>query len=76
VAPIGAGAVEVELRLGGERLFARISRRSQQALGLAPGRPVFAVIKAIVIDRRNLGRDARANIDFPADFAEAEMFDG
>jgi molybdate transport system ATP-binding protein len=73
MAPIGEEAVEVELRVGAERLLARITRRSQAALDLAPGRPVFAVIKTVAIDRRNLGRDAAAAADFATD---VEVFDG
>ncbi len=69
--PIGAEAVEVQLRLGAERLLARITRRSQDALGLALGRSVFAVIKTVAIDRRSLGRDSAD--DFAPD---AEVFDG
>ncbi|MBV8119661.1 MAG: molybdenum ABC transporter ATP-binding protein [Alphaproteobacteria bacterium] len=68
--PIGEEAVEVELRVGTERLLARITRRSQAALGLARGGPVFAIVKAIAIDRRSLGRDDA--LDFPV---EAEVFD-
>ena len=33
--PIEEGALEVQLRLGGERLLARVTRRSGEALGLA-----------------------------------------
>jgi molybdate transport system ATP-binding protein len=54
--PIEEGALEVQLRLGGERLLARVTRRSGEALGLAPGREVFAVIKTVAIDRRSLSR--------------------
>jgi molybdate transport system ATP-binding protein len=72
LAATGEEAVEVQLRLGPERLLARITRRSQQALGLAPGCAVFAVIKAIAIDRRSLGQDDAAAV-FAPDF---EVFDG
>lgn len=44
----------VTVDCGGDRLFARITRHSVQALGLAPGRPVFAVVKAVTFDRGNL----------------------
>src|SRR5438270_13273119 len=54
--PIEEGALEVQLRLGGERLLARVTRRSGEALGLASGSPVFAVIKTVAIDRRSLSR--------------------
>lgn len=72
LAPIGEEAVEVQLRLGADRLLARITRRSRDALGLAPGRPVFALVKTVAIDRRSLGRGGEA-----ADLAdEVEVFDG
>jgi len=70
--PIEEGALEVEVRLGGERLLARVTRRSGEALGLVPGRQVFAVIKTVAIDRRSLGRQGEA-----ADLDdEVEFFDG
>jgi molybdate transport system ATP-binding protein len=53
---IEEGALEVQLRLGSERLLARVTKRSGEALGLIPGREVFAVIKTIAIDRRTLSR--------------------
>ena len=57
---------------GGERLLARVTRRSGEALGLAPGREVFAVIKTVAIDRRSLGRPGDdAELD-----SEVEIFDG
>ena len=58
--PIEEGALEVQLRLGGERLLARVTRRSGEALGLAAGREVFAVIKTVAIDRRSLSRQGEA----------------
>ncbi len=36
-------------------LWARITRRSLRDLGLAPGKRVYALVKAIAIDRRSLG---------------------
>jgi molybdate transport system ATP-binding protein len=70
--PIEEGALEVELRLGVERLLARVTRRSGEALGLVPGRQVFAVIKTVAIDRRSLGRQGEAaDLD-----GEIEFFDG
>ncbi len=51
VAEVGAGEgpwVEVGLRCGaGARLVARVTRRSVEELGLAPGCPVFAIIKSV-----------------------------
>ncbi len=70
--PIEQAALEVQLRLGQERLLARVTRRSGATLGLAPGREVFAVIKTVAIDRRSLGRqDETADLD-----DEVEVFDG
>lgn len=72
LAPVGEDALEVQLRLGAEHLLARITRRSGEALGLVPGRRVFALVKTVAIDRRSLGRDAQA-----AEFGAAlEVFDG
>jgi molybdate transport system ATP-binding protein len=69
--PIEEGALEVELRLGGERLLARVTRRSGEALGLVPGRQVFAVIKTVAIDRRSLGRQGEAaDLDDEVEFFE------
>ncbi|MBM3536682.1 MAG: molybdenum ABC transporter ATP-binding protein [Alphaproteobacteria bacterium] len=46
---------EIRLDCGGQTLLARITRHSVAALGLAPGTPAYAVIKAIALDRRSLG---------------------
>ena len=40
----------------GAPLWARIMRRSVNELELSPGRPVYALIKAVAVDRRSLGR--------------------
>ena len=73
VVPIEDAALEVQLRLGDdERLLARVTRRSGAALGLVPGREVFAVIKTVAIDRRSLGhRGEAADLD-----DQVEVFDG
>jgi molybdate transport system ATP-binding protein len=50
---------QVDLRLetaAGAALWARITRRSLDGLGLTPGAPVHALIKAVAIDRYSLGR--------------------
>ena len=44
----------VEIDCGGDRLLARVTRHSVQALGLAPARPVFAIVKAVTFDRGNV----------------------
>jgi molybdate transport system ATP-binding protein len=72
VVPIENAALEVQLRLGDERLLARVTRRSGATLGLVPGREVFAVIKTVAIDRRSLGHQGEA-----ADLDDqVEVFDG
>ncbi len=41
---------DVQLLCGATRLVARITRASLQRLNLAPGKPVFAVIKSVTVD--------------------------
>lgn len=53
-----AGAqVDVVLDIG-VPLVARITRKSVMDLGLEPGRPVFAMIKAVAVDRQSIGYGA------------------
>jgi molybdate transport system ATP-binding protein len=47
--------VDVWLRVGPTPLVARLTRQSAERLGLAPGMPVFALVKAIAIDRHSVG---------------------
>jgi molybdate transport system ATP-binding protein len=44
----------VTLDCRGDRLAARITRRSVDMLGLTPGRSVFAVVKAVTFDRGSI----------------------
>lgn len=53
----GPGAL-VKLDAGGETLLARITRRSAATLGLQPGLPVFAVLKAVSVAQENVGGGA------------------
>jgi molybdate transport system ATP-binding protein len=39
----------VALDAGGTRLLARITQRSVQALGIAPGRELFAQVKGVAL---------------------------
>lgn len=39
----------------GSRLWARVTRKSMHELGLAPGKEVYALIKAIAVDRQSVG---------------------
>jgi molybdate transport system ATP-binding protein len=47
-----AGAVDVVLDIGSVALRSRITRRSLAQLNLAPGMPVYAMIKGVSLDRR------------------------
>lgn len=51
----GGPGVIVQLQCGDDRLLARITRRSADALGLEPGRQVFAVIKSVSVARTDVG---------------------
>ncbi|HKI63168.1 MAG TPA: molybdenum ABC transporter ATP-binding protein [Burkholderiales bacterium] len=52
----GAGAsIDVQIDVAGTLLLARVTRKSVAALGLAPGRPVYALVKAVAIDRHSVG---------------------
>jgi molybdate transport system ATP-binding protein len=44
-------------------LWARITARSVRNLGLAPGRPVVALVKAVALDRTSLGRPGAERAD-------------
>lgn len=51
-----AGAsVDVQVDAGGTAIIARVTRRSVEELELAPGKPVYALIKAVAIDRHSVG---------------------
>jgi molybdate transport system ATP-binding protein len=50
-----AAAVDVRLAVGRATLLARVTRRSVEKLGLAPGREVYAMVKAISLDRHSTG---------------------
>ncbi len=50
----GASA-DVQLEVAGTLLLARVTRKSIAALGLAPGRRAYALIKSVAIDRTSVG---------------------
>ncbi|MCW5697685.1 MAG: molybdenum ABC transporter ATP-binding protein [Bauldia sp.] len=54
----GAG-VEVRLAAEGATLLAQVTRRSVRELGIAPGLPLFAVLKTIAVDPTAIGRELR-----------------
>lgn len=47
--------VDVRLDCGGDTLVARITRYSIDKLGLTVGSAVYALVKSVALDRRNLG---------------------
>lgn len=51
----GPGVI-VQLECAGDRLLARITRRSAQALELAPGATCYAVVKSVSIARSDIAR--------------------
>lgn len=53
--PDGAG-VDVALDCAGDALVARLTRKSVDKLGLAPGLPVYAIIKSVAFDQEALAR--------------------
>ncbi|MGK9164842.1 molybdenum ABC transporter ATP-binding protein [Inquilinus limosus] len=55
IAPDDGPTADIGLDCAGDRLLARLTRRSIEALGLAPGRPVHAVIKSVAFDRHTVG---------------------
>jgi molybdate transport system ATP-binding protein len=58
----GSGAL-VTLDVGGDRLSARITRRSAQAMGLEIGQPCHAVIKSVSVAPEDVGRAFQAATD-------------
>jgi molybdate transport system ATP-binding protein len=52
IANAGPAFVEVALRLGGQRLRARITRKSADEMAIARGRQVVALLKAVSVERR------------------------
>jgi molybdate transport system ATP-binding protein len=48
------GVVRVGLAVGNSALRARITHRAVEQLGLAPGLPVYALIKAVSLDRHDV----------------------
>ena len=49
ILPAGPSSVNVRLDCGGAAVVARITRQSASALGLVPGTPAFAVVKAVSV---------------------------
>ena len=56
----GSAFAEVLVDIGGGRLRARITRDATADLGLAPGKPVYALVKSISLDRPAIGAASSA----------------
>ncbi|MGE0876850.1 MAG: molybdenum ABC transporter ATP-binding protein [Burkholderiales bacterium] len=48
-------SVDVSVDLNGTIVLARITKKSLAALGLAPGKPVYVLVKSVAIDRHSVG---------------------
>ena len=59
VAPAGDHLFDVRLDCHGEAIISRITRQSLETLGLAVGRNVFAVVKAVAFDEGTVSREER-----------------
>ncbi len=55
VGPDLGGIVDVSITVGSVTLRSRVTQRSAHQLGLAPGLEVYALIKAVSLDRRSTG---------------------
>ncbi len=50
----------VQLDVGGQRLLARVTRRSADALALAPGLPVHVIVKSVSVAQGDVGGATRS----------------
>jgi molybdate transport system ATP-binding protein len=55
VGPERGGIVDVSIAVGATTLRSRITARAARQLGLAPGIEVYALVKAVSLDRRGSG---------------------
>ena len=55
ISPERSGIVDVTIRVGSAVLRSRVTRRAVDQLSLAPGLAVYALIKAVSLDRRSAG---------------------
>ncbi|MEZ5666731.1 MAG: molybdenum ABC transporter ATP-binding protein [Alphaproteobacteria bacterium] len=49
--PFGPAQADVAIACGDSVIWARVTVRAVHELGLAPGKPVFALVKAVAVDR-------------------------
>jgi len=55
ISPERGGAVDVAIAVGGTLLRSRVTQRAVDGLGLAPGRTVYALVKAVSLARSGSG---------------------
>ncbi len=53
IGPERSGIVDVSIRIGATTLRSRVTARAVQQLGLVPGLEVYALVKAVSLDRRS-----------------------
>ncbi len=51
--------IEARIQVGNAFILARVTRYAADALSLAPGKTVYAMVKAAAIDRRSVGQSSR-----------------
>ena len=59
--------IDLLIDIGEASLWARITQRSRHELGLAPGSPVYALVKAVAIDSHSIGRTGAGDRFRPAE---------
>jgi molybdate transport system ATP-binding protein len=69
---VGPHLVEVALDCRGERLAARITRKSAERLGLAPGREVYAVLKSVALGNDTVDRAPTPGGSTPVEAANGQ----
>ena len=55
IGPERGASADVAIEVGQTRLIAQVTRKSISVLRLAPGKPVYALVKAVAIDRHSVG---------------------
>jgi len=65
--PENANVMDVRMRIGtqekGTILWSRITLRASRELDLAPDKPVFALVKAVALDRSNYVAIAQSDVN-------------
>ncbi|MCW8835280.1 MAG: TOBE domain-containing protein, partial [Rhodospirillales bacterium] len=52
----GGPQLDIALLVGESRILARVTRKAASLLSLEAGKPIYALMKAVAIDRRSMGR--------------------